>query len=140
MLRAKQAAPPRHSQDHLERRQAAAAPAAAGFGAILGDAASRAAAGVAAAAGKRATAGAAARRQSEISLQDEGYIYAQLVDPALGELVICLPGGPALPGWQPAPALCHVQPRLRRSLLTPHAKALLQCIAHAIWDLRSISL
>lgn len=52
-----------------------------GFGAILGDAASRAAAGVAAASGKNAAA-ANRERLSEIALQDAGYIYQQLVAPA----------------------------------------------------------
>ncbi|GBF97680.1 hypothetical protein Rsub_09738 [Raphidocelis subcapitata] len=54
-----------------------------GFGAILGDAASRAAEAVAVAAG-RAAAGAA-RRQSEIILQNEGYIFQQLVAPVKEE-------------------------------------------------------
>lgn len=63
-----------------DKRWDPGAPQPKGFNAILDDAASRAAAGVAAAAGKQA--GSAARRVSEIALQDEGYIYRQLVAPA----------------------------------------------------------
>jgi hypothetical protein len=77
-------------QEKLHPSKPPGPPQPQGFGAILGDAASRAAAGVAAASAKLGGAASASssgpsRRQSEIALQDEGYIYWRLVEPVREE-------------------------------------------------------
>jgi hypothetical protein len=91
-------APPRpRRQENRQRQRHPPAPPAPAFGAILSSAAARAAAAAAAAAAasggacaprgsSRSGSGGGGARPSEIRLQDEGYIYAQLVAPSPGEV------------------------------------------------------